>query len=386
MTTDNKEQQEQPPATLSNEPPPAGGAMTDSDTAAPLAPAAADQPAAALTAKSAGRSNRIYLLSYIAAVPLLVALGALGAWFYFEDRFAALHADRARFEQSIDAFSQRLQAIETKVQPLAGRVEQMTGDVGELKTLTMPTAQLAAKAADIEQRLSRLDQQLAQMAATHLQASDILDRVARLETTAVRGATLDQRVQSLEATGTAAREALMRGSGIVLAVGHLARAVQDSEPFAAQLTTLKVMAGNDTALLAAVKSLEPFAAAGVPTLARLRAEFPTVALAVSRDEGAARGQEWHDRVLNRISSLVTVRRTGPEAIAAGGTPGLLATAEQALTAGELKAAVDAVGKIDGPGAKAAAGWLAEARARLAADQALAALEDRAIVYLSQIKG
>lgn len=406
MSADNKHQQEAQPVTdpataapaaepsvaplpeASPEASPEAERVTGERPAAPAEAAATEPPP--LTAPAKRAWSRSFLVAYIAAVPLLVVLGAAAAWYYLDDQFnrrlEAVHAAHAQLRDSVEAAVQRVQAIEARVQPLAGRVEQMGGDIGELKTLTMPTAQLAAKAADIEQRLQRLDEQLQLMAATHLQASDLLDRMARLETNAVRSATLDQRVQSLEASGAAAREALMRGSSIVLAAGQLLRTVEDGEPFAAQLTTLRVVAAGDEQLSTAIRSLEPFAATGVPTMARLRAEFPATALAVSRAEGAARGEEWYDRIVNRISTLVMVRRTGPEAVAAGGTSGRLAAAEQALAAGALSAAVDAVAGIEGPGAAAAAPWLSEARARLTAAKALASLEDRAIAYLSQVKG
>lgn len=332
------------------------------------------------------RSGRPLVLAAVVAVPLLIAVGAVGTWFYLQDRFMAQQTANTQLQKSLSSISDRIEVAEAKIKPLPGRIEQLSTDISDLKSLSMPTAQLAAKAADIEQRLSRLDDQLQTMSATHLKAEDLLERVERLETNAVRAASLDQRLSAMEESGAEAREALMKGSSIVLAVGHLAQVAQDSRPFTAELTTLKMLARDDEQLKAAADKLEPYAATGVPTFAKIRADFPAMAVAVTRAQSAAGDGEWYDRALNRVASLVTVRRTGPEAQAAGGTSGLLATAEQALSADDLAAAVDAVAKIDGPAAPATQNWLKEARARLAANQALAVLEDRAITYLSKVKG
>jgi hypothetical protein len=61
----------------------------------------------------------------------------------------------------------------------------------------------------------------------------------------------------------------------------------------------------------------------------------------------------------------------------------VARAEAALEQGNLAAAVAELEGLEGAAADAAAPWLAEARARLAAQAALAALQDRATHLLSE---
>ena len=61
----------------------------------------------------------------------------------------------------------------------------------------------------------------------------------------------------------------------------------------------------------------------------------------------------------------------------------VARAEARLAAGELAPAVDELKGIDGPPATAAAPWLADAEARLAADHAAGALQLAAAARLSQ---
>jgi len=61
----------------------------------------------------------------------------------------------------------------------------------------------------------------------------------------------------------------------------------------------------------------------------------------------------------------------------------VATAEGALAAGDLAGAVAALEKLDGAAAAKAKPWLDAARARLAAEAALAAASDSVTAHLAQ---
>ena len=84
-----------------------------------------------------------------------------------------------------------------------------------------------------------------------------------------------------------------------------------------------------------------------------------------------------DRAWARLRSLVTVRPVGGDV--AGDSPEAhLARAEARLDEGDLAGAVSELEALEGPAAEAAAPWLAGARARVAADQAIEALRERAL--------
>ena len=84
-----------------------------------------------------------------------------------------------------------------------------------------------------------------------------------------------------------------------------------------------------------------------------------------------------DRAWARLRSLVTVRPVGGDVT--GDSPEAhLARAEARLGEGDLASAVTELEALEGPAAEAAAPWLAGARARLAADQAIEALRERAL--------
>ena len=76
-------------------------------------------------------------------------------------------------------------------------------------------------------------------------------------------------------------------------------------------------------------------------------------------------RSWNG-VVQRLSSIVSVRRVGE---AEGDTAlARLARADKAVAAGDLAAAVTGLEGLGGPAGEILAPWLAEAKARLAADR------------------
>jgi uroporphyrinogen-III synthase len=212
------------------------------------------------------------------------------------------------------------------------------------------------------------------------------ERIALLESQASAASGLAQQVRSLEASTAVARDTTSKLATTVLAIGQLMQAVGDGGAFVRQLAAVRALGGEDPDIAQAAAEIEPYAAIGVPTLAALRAQLPATIDAVIRATPIRAGDSWTDRTINRLASLVTVRRVGPEAIASGGIDGIVAQAETALDGGDLQAAVTVLERLDGAPAQAAADWLQHARARLAADRALATLQQRAIARLATARG
>ncbi|HEX6980927.1 MAG TPA: mitofilin family membrane protein, partial [Alphaproteobacteria bacterium] len=80
---------------------------------------------------------------------------------------------------------------------------------------------------------------------------------------------------------------------------------------------------------------------------------------------------WWRPLLDRLTSLVTIRRIGE---VDGDTPeAVVARAERRLAADDLAGAVAELERLQGAPAAAAGSWLADARARLTAEAALAGL-------------
>jgi hypothetical protein len=117
-------------------------------------------------------------------------------------------------------------------------------------------------------------------------------------------------------------------------------------------------------------AIAAFADAGLPQIAALAADF-----AALRDAAlAAARREQAKGVLARLGAeLATLVRLRPARARRGSAPAaLLSRAEAALAAGDLAGAAGELAALEGAAKEAFAPWLARARARLAAERALAA--------------
>jgi hypothetical protein len=283
-------------------------------------------------------------------------------------RINQLAATQDGLKQSGEQLALRVAAAEKAVAGLEAQLAALTQALAEVRD-GGDTGELQDRQAALQQRLDGLQSRL-----------DFLDEAAE------RAKAYDRRLVTLEAANDTARAGLEKQSGLVLALGQLRQALAGSGAYAAELDTVRSLAGTQAELQPALAALAARAATGVPAVAGLRDRFPRVAQDVVRAEQSVSGEQWYQRAANRVLGLVTVRRIGPAGIAAGGSEARLAEAEEALARGDLAAAVAAVTAIEGPGASAAASWLAEARARLAADQALAGLQAAALGRLSGPRG
>jgi len=156
-----------------------------------------------------------------------------------------------------------------------------------------------------------------------------------------------------------------------LGLRELERALNGSGPFAVELESL------DKLLDAAqpdpsIAQLRTRATTGIPTRAILLARFDAAAAAIVRADAASDvAPGWAGRTYAFVMSLVMIRPLGErEGLDA---PSRVARAQMRLEEGDLDAAVKELGELEDAAAKAAAPWLTDARARLAAEQALAQL-------------
>lgn len=337
-------------------------------------------------------------LLWVFVLIVLLAAGGAAAWFlYLEPRLqqmaeaqqgtvqpevvAALDDLDARvvgLRQQLDGMAPRLDTLERALASLEQSVAQMdqTGDMAEGGT-TDDGATPDATTQDGGENVAVTEQDL----------QEVNDRLAMLESQAAAASGLAEQVHSLEAWTAITRDNASKVAATVLAVGQLTQTIDGGGPFVRPLATVRSLGGDDADIAQAAAELEPWAADGIATLSELRGAFPATADAIVRSEPVTDGSRgWTDRVIEQMASLVSVRRTGPEAMASGGVDGTVAKAQQALDAGDLRAAVDALKSLEGPPAQAAQSWLDTAEQKLAAEQALANLQQRAIARLSAAKG
>jgi hypothetical protein len=123
-------------------------------------------------------------------------------------------------------------------------------------------------------------------------------------------------------------------------------------------------------VLPQLAAIESGAERGLPTRAQLRTRFDKAAAEAVRAERVAQAGGWWRPVLERLMALVNWRRVDAEGDSA---EAVVARADQRLAADDLAGAIAELDKLQGPAAAAMQGWLGEARARAAADAAMARL-------------
>ncbi len=288
-------------------------------------------------------------------------------------RVAALESSRG----AGGADSGALEDIDERIAALEARLGAAGDTAAALSALERRIETMAGGSGDPEQAA-----RLAALAARIEELGALEERIEEL-------ATLEERVEARAGARAGAQAALTGETALMLAVLQLRDAVRGSGPFTAELDMLRRLAASGAledggALTELIAPLDPYAAIGAPTLARLKAEFPPVARAFVVSAQGGEDEGWVSGVLRRISGLVTVRPVGS---VEGQDPGaVVARAEVNLAADDLAAALGELDALDGAAAGAARAWRDKAHARLAARQVLTGLGEMLIVRLMPAGG
>jgi hypothetical protein len=325
-------------------------------------PTQAPAPAAPARAQTGARTG----LLWAAIVALFVAIG----WLVI-DRLSGPAVDPA-----VAALASRIAAIEGRPTQAGG--PDLRPQLAELERRVAAVEQRADAAAALGERLAVLERRAA--AAPGGPAADeearaavtaLSHRVARLEARPApeppppdpRIAELAQRVAALEARpGAAAQIAALQAR--LGAFMQTAVALEAGRPLGPALASLP-------SGVAAPAGLAAFADRPPPTLAGLRLRFATAAEAAREAREPGDG-DMLERAGSRIAGLVTIRRGGT-LVLGDTTAAVLADAERRLEAGDLAGTLAALEALSPRPAAAMAGWIAEARALLAAREGLATL-------------
>ncbi len=236
---------------------------------------------------------------------------------------------------------------------------------------------LAKGESGLEPRVAALEAALAARPDSRL-AGEVKaqgDRLAAVEKTAADAATVLRLVDRIDKVEAAVHDLQARhgsAGALLLAVGQLRQAVDMALPFDAELRIVVALAPKPAEAAALVAPLRPRAAAGIPGRPALVARFTTLEPAIVRAEILPEGDGWWPRTLARLAALVSVRREDGDAEGQSAAA-VAARVEARLAEGDLAAAVAEAGGLSGGPATVAAPWLDDARARLAADQALSQL-------------
>jgi hypothetical protein len=325
-------------------------------------------------AGSGPNRNLRIVLYLLAAVVLSVAI-AIGYHFAVSGRLddllgsAAPTASAPRTAEPAPAPSAAAPApaIAPSVVPMStrdARLDQLENRFASLTASLERLQQLPAANAADPQKLHEIEQQ-------------VLALRAALETSATQRAALQSQVAELQGRMTALSEARLSSlrEPLVQLIGwsELREHARRGESFPREAAALgsyaEAQGGN---LKTTFAGLQPFAEQPAPSTAALAARFSALAdqqraaPPAAADATAATEKAWWQRAVDKLSGLVSIRRTGaPDAAT---IEGRLDLAANALAQGDLKAAVADLNGLTlvGPLTE----WREQAQARLKLDAAL----------------
>ena len=247
--------------------------------------------------------------------------------------------------------------------------------------LAVPS-QAPVELAPLENRLAQAETALRALQAQPQVPAKLVEEVeglgkavAELKRTSADAAAvlrLADRVEKVEAGFRDMQARRSSAAALLLAIGQLREAVAAALPYDTELRALKALAGSNADMAAPLEALKARAAAGIPTAPVLAARLAVQAPVIIRAQVLPEQQSWWRQTLDRVASLVTIERE--DGNAAGTSPAaILARAQAALAVGDLPAAAAEIEGLSGGPAEQAAPWLADSKARIAANKALSEL-------------
>jgi hypothetical protein len=341
--------------------------MTHDDQADQAPPASPDQPKVETPENpppAARRPVPALITGAVGGLAVVIIAGAGGvvAWPFLQPLLLGDQTQRlSAVERTLGEVNARLAAVER---------ETARGSGQDVAGLGQRVAALEAQAHNpaTDPRVNALADQADHLTAdvTRLQGDiDALRRAMPSEGSILR---LAERVESAEKEARQIASQHASAQALLLVVGQLREAVDRGEPYQAELRAARRVAGSDDA--PSLDALAADAATGIPTRQALIAAFPGLANDVVRADYSPSGGAWWQRALNKLTSLVTVRRTDGQG---DDTASIAARAEALAKQGDLLKAASALADLKGQPAQVATSWIREANARSAADRALSDL-------------
>ena len=257
-------------------------------------------------------------------------------------------------------------ALDDRLNTLEASEKQTESRIAQLEKNTSggdhTGADLRAAVTGLDTRLAKVEAE-AMAGATEAAVSSLAARVADVEQSLKD---IGTRLDAVGATAKAASES--EQAARAMAIGVVRQAAQSSASFAADLSLLRGFGVEGDVL----SQLQPYATAGVPTAANLRAEFPAVADAIlaAVSDGES-GGSIGDRLAAFGRSLVSVRPM--EAIQGTTAEAIVSRMQAAVDKGDLAAALSERTALPASGQAASAAWASAAADRIALDSLIGKL-------------
>ena len=317
-----------------------------------------------------------------AAIAVLV-LGGLWTFGFLPNRAGEAGNEWTGLAAKLVALELQVRELAARVQaaPEAKRAEEIDARLTKLEAAAAAAAAPRASASDpaLAEKLADLDRRTEQALAAARDAKGRADAAAsqaqkadaqtaatpaersELDALAARLANLEQQVKAdAQRFGKVAAGA-DRTVRLALVAMELRIAVERGIAFTAELQAAKQLAENPSALAA----LEASAATGVPTPAALAQNLSRLAPAMLEAASAPRREAG---VIERLqASAERLVRIRPVEEASGDEPSIVvARAELKATRGDIAGALGDLERLPEPVRAPAAGWIAAAKARIAA--------------------
>ncbi|MFN4283730.1 MAG: uroporphyrinogen-III synthase [Alphaproteobacteria bacterium] len=242
-----------------------------------------------------------------------------------------------------------------------------------------PSPEMTARLEDIESRLGRLAERPVVAPDALRDAADaVSSRLTRLDDTL---SALTQKFEAQSAAQEAERARAARVEALAFSALALRESLDAGTPFAGAIAGLRPLA-QELGLAAEADRLAPAAATGLASAEQLRAQLMALIPEVMRAEAGPPDSGLLARLWRSLSAGLVVRRVADDAAtlnAADPADRLLSRAERRLAAGDLDEAIAPVellasrDSLTAHSRQALQDWIADARARRAAERLAAAL-------------
>jgi hypothetical protein len=167
------------------------------------------------------------------------------------------------------------------------------------------------------------------------------------------------------------RNDMLRAQSLSMAASQLRAAAQRMGAYDAELSVLTTVAGGDAEITRLLSDLAPTAKAGIPTAAKLIADFDGYADLALVAESTPSDASWTDVVMGRLTAISykVGRQIYPDFLTSDVGP-VLETAYGQLDTGNLSAAVATVDKLPDSAKEIMTPWIDRAKERVKANAAL----------------
>ena len=292
------------------------------------------------------------------------------------ENYADLAARLAAIEQRPAPSSPDVGAINSAISALARRVDQLEAARSADRQPDAGVAVSQAGLQQLEEQLNALEQRSASRANSETAELEKLRR--ELAQFGSVSADLADRFSAIERQVGTAGAARTNGA-LLAALFQMREAVEEARPFANEYNAFVAFAHDQPDLIAAAQPLAGSAQAGVPSRAVLSDQLGKLSGRIAQEAASPAGSGAGTQALAWLHSLVTIRHIDA-AVQTGQEPAMQ-VAEAALVRGDLSGAVSALQTLSGSNSGAIQSWLQMARQRLAAEAALAHLQELVVARL-----